>query len=165
GGGSGYGAPTVRCSQFGHQTSAQLGSSTWVDAGPSCSYSSALPGSTQKDRWAIPSPSLTVSATGTLAPTYYYQFNVTLGYSVIGGGSGSGAPGATCAEYGAQASVAIGTSAWVDAGPSCTYATTLPGSTQNERWAVPSSGLVISGPGAATLAYYHQYPLGVAYTI
>ncbi len=163
--GSGYSAPTVTCPQFGKQTGTPLGSSLWADAGSSCSYASVLTGSTQNERWAIPSPSVTVSAPGLLAPTYYNQFYVTLGYAVEGGGAGYSAPTVACAEYGTQASIAAGTPAWVDAGQSCTYPTTLPGSTQNERWAVSSSSALINGPGAESLTYYNQYSLAIAYSV
>jgi len=124
-----------------------------------------LTGSTQNERWAIPSPSVTVSAPGLLAPTYYNQFYVTPGYAVEGGGAGYSAPTVACSEYGTQTSIAAGTPAWVDAGLSCTYPTTLPGSTQDERWAVSSSSALISGPGAKSLTYYNQYSLAIAYSI
>ena len=164
-GGSGYIAPSVTCPQFGKQTSAALGSSLWADAGSPCSYTSVLAGSTQNQRWAIPSPSVTVSSAGPLSPVYYDQFYVTLGYAVEEGGSGYSAPTVACAEYGAQTGIPAGTPAWVDAGQSCAYPTTLPGSTQSERWAVSSPGAVISGSGASSMTYYNQYSLTIAYVV
>ncbi|MDA4121975.1 MAG: hypothetical protein OK456_02195 [Thaumarchaeota archaeon] len=165
GGGTGYSAPAPLCTVLGQEQSIPLGSMIWLDAGPACSYPSTLGGSGQSERWATSSSSVAVSAPGPLSPTYYNQFFDTIGYAVSGGGTGYGDPAVTCAQFGTQTTVLAGTLAWADAGSSCAYAATLPGSTQSERWATPTRGVAVTGPGPVSDIYQNQYSLGLSYTI
>jgi hypothetical protein len=119
------------------------------------------------EQWSLPTSQWTISSADQIPSPilYYHQFYVTPGYTVKGGTSASGTPTVTCAQYGTQISVPIGSSNWVDSGLSCNYSPTLPGSTQGERWAVPSATAAVSQPGAVSLAYIHQYSLGITYSI
>ncbi len=165
GGGTGYSAPAPLCTVLGQQQSVPLGSMIWLDAGPSCSYPNTLGGSGQDERWATSSSSVAVSASGPLSPTYYNQLFDTISYAVSGGGTGYGDPAVTCAQFGTQTTVLAGTLAWADAGSSCAYAATLPGSTQNERWATPTRNVAVAESGTISDVYQNQYSLGLSYSI
>lgn len=161
-------APVLAYTTFGELGTLQLTNSAqpiWVDSGSSYTVPAQLSGSSTSARWNTATTSGTVTGSSVITFSYYHQYFITTGYAVTGGGSGYGVPTLTCPEFGVQTSVALGAPIWADASASCSYLSPLPGSTQTERWATPSPGPVISAPGTVTATYYHQYSLGVTYTI
>ncbi len=102
-------------------------------------------------------------------PIYYYkQFQLTLSYSVTGGGSPA-APNFTAGNLTGTSSVTLPPSpstkvAWFNAG--VTYAATEPltGSTSSERWYALSASGTISSPATIDVTYYHQYLIDFAST-
>lgn len=101
--GSGYSDPTATFTQFGgsvtdtaKQSSAP---SDWIDAASSVTYTNPLTGSTSSQRWMISggaSPAVitsSVTASGTLNPSYYHQYQVT--FAVYPSASGSTTPTGT----------------------------------------------------------------------
>jgi hypothetical protein len=90
GGGSGYSAPSVTYYQSGSPLSVTAGPSAtvWVDSGSTYTYTNPLSGSGSNERWQTNQASGTVSSQGTINPTYYHQYKMTVTASpsgVIGG--------------------------------------------------------------------------------
>ena len=84
GGGTAYSNPVVTFMQFGATTSAQAGSSVWVDAGTSYSFSSLLPGSTLSERWSSNDTSGAISGPGEIQVNYQHQYGVTIAAAADG---------------------------------------------------------------------------------
>ena len=94
---------------------------------------------------------------------YYQQYDVSVSYSIVGGGTPPGAPEFNSTAFGAPAVIQLlknSTTGWFDAGSALSFTRFLNGSTSTERWqAVGGSGLAgISDPGQViTGDYVHQY--------
>ena len=152
-----------------YQTSVPLQPSSqtiWVVRGSLVSVPASILAS-QTERWAPPVSTWTVTAPSQVGPTinYYHQYYDTLSYQISGGGSGFGQPSITCQTLGSAQSEQVGTAAWLDAGSSCTYSSTLAGSTQNERWATQAGSTSITGAGTVSPTYYNQYSATVSYQV
>ncbi|MDE1852665.1 MAG: hypothetical protein KGI38_02825 [Thaumarchaeota archaeon] len=122
-------------------------------------------GGTSTERWASLG-TLGGTVTGDLANSivYYHQYLITPTYTVVGGGSGYGAPGITCSQFGSSVTATSGSQMWADAGSSCSFDQTLQGSTSTERWIQTSSTVTVGGAGAVSETYDHQYYLTVSVT-
>lgn len=140
--------------------------SVWAARTSQASVTSQIAGKSG-EQWALQTSQWTISSANQIPSPilYYHQFHVTLGYAVKGGGSGFGAPTITCLQYGVQVTTPLSALTWVDAGPSCSYSLTLPGSTQDERWAIPSPTVTVNGAGAVTDTYFPQYLLRITYSV
>ena len=163
-------APTIASSQPSEilvglmlQSSTQ---SVWAARGTQVSIVGQIPGG-NGEQWALQTAQWTISSANQVPSPilYYHQYYVTPGYTVRDGGSPTGGPTVSCDQYGAPVSLPVGSSNWADAGLSCTYSPTLPGSAPGERWAVQSATVSVSEQGPLSVAYTHQYPLGVTYSI
>ncbi len=86
GGGTGYSAPSVTYYQSGSPLTVTAGPSAtvWVDAGSTYSYTNPLSGSGANERWQTNQASGTISAQGTITPTYYHQYPITVTASPSG---------------------------------------------------------------------------------
>lgn len=144
----------------------------WAQIGTTVSVSNPLSGNSTV-RWATQASSWTLSNGSEVQVPgpieYYHQYYVSLQYSVSGG-TGYSAPNVTCPAFGTSESAQAGNSAWVDAGredswSSCAYSPLLPGSSQNQQWAIESESSPIEGPGTITENYQLQDPLSVSYSI
>jgi len=171
-GGTGYSAPVLTCNYEGssHQyTATTTASSVYCDSGSSWSLTNPLTGSSTSERWYTNvATSGTVSGAFTLEPTYYNQYNVSVSYSVVDGGTGYSAPTLTYYSLGAQTTLTLSTTAtsiWMDAN---TWSVTNPltGSSSTERWYTPAatSGSV-SSTAAIAPTYYNQYAFNVSYSV
>lgn len=160
-------APTVSFTQYGSSTSvnasASPGTQGWVDSSSTYSYTKPLDGSTSTERWDTNSATGSISATDTVNPSFYHQFQQTLSYTVTGGSAGCYAPSFTTNQFGAFTPQVLTTTAsgyWFDSGASWTVTNPLSGSTSSERW---FSSQTVSGTisAAQTLmfSYSHQYYL------
>jgi len=119
------------------------------------------------ERWVANSHDWTITEEG-LIPIpieFYQQYEVSVGYSVIGGGTPSTAPEFTAASLGSLTSIplsSVGTAGWFDVGSAYSFTGVINGSAGAERW-VDSGGAgsapsVISSPGEAfTTVYTHQF--------
>jgi hypothetical protein len=169
GGGSGYSPPTLSYVINGTQKTVPLTSTPVqyeVDPGSQWSVSSTLQGSTSSERWMTDQQTTgTASSTETITFDYYHQYLVNFQYSVAGGGNGYGSPTVSVTQFGGPSGVQANSSAWVDAGTAYSYAAKTPGSTQSERWYLPSTNGTSSSPGAVDVTYYHQYPATVSYSL
>jgi hypothetical protein len=160
-------APTASFTQYGSSTSvnasASPGTQGWVDSGSTYSYTKPLDGSTSTERWDTNSATGSISATDTVNPSFYHQFQQTLSYTVTGGSAGYSAPSFTTNQFGAFTLQVLTTTAngyWFDNDASWTVTNPLNGSTSSERW---FSSQTVSGTisAAQTLkfSYSHQYYL------
>jgi hypothetical protein len=119
------------------------------------------------ERWAAAAQDWNVTESGLipLPIEFYQQYEVSVGYSVIGGGTPSSAPEFTAASLGSLTSIPlsrVATAGWFDAGSAYSFTGLISGSAGAERW-VDSGGAgsaqsVISSPGEAlSTVYTHQY--------
>ena len=93
--------------------------------------------------------------------TVFRQFNVTVSYSVIGGGSPS-QPVMGYFSSGRLSNIVLGLAGralWAD--NSFWWTTvTLGGSTASERWVAPTPFGQVTGPEHLVVVYYHQFHVG-----
>jgi len=100
---------------------------------------------------------------------YFKQYTNNFAYSVTYGGSPT-APTLTCTQLGANVdcgTLSMSNSAiWVDSGGSYSATDPTTGSSGTERWDSNSaSGIISSGGGTVTIAYYHQYLQTLSYSV
>ena len=158
-------APTLDYTGFGANSTIPLTGSeslVWMDTGSSWSAPLTIAGSTSTERWegTIGSGAATAGQTETL--TYYHQFMITFGYSVVGGGSAYVSPLVQFTSFGVPQQASQG---WVDAGSTFSFTNPLDGSTATERWFTPTESSVASAAGAASAVYYHQYAFALNFTV
>lgn len=166
GGGAGYSPPTVSFSRFGNSVN---GTGGWADSGVLYSYTDPLAGSSPTERWYSNSAQGTVSTATTVNATFYHQYSFLMSFNVLGGGSGFQSPGLLSSAFGSVTSQSLtGTPAahWLDAGTRWGIDGQLLGSTPSERWKTTNetSG-VVSTSATLALDYYHQYLVGLSYSI
>jgi hypothetical protein len=115
------------------------------------------------ERWIARAQNWTITAEG-LIPypiVFFQQYEVSIGYSVVGGGTPSQAPEFTAAALGRLTSTplsSVATMSWFDAGSAYSFTGIVVGSAGTERWvlsggAVPSPP-AISSPGEKLSAVY-----------
>jgi flagellin-like protein len=157
-------APTVQYLQSGETKTVTAGPSATVtvDAGSTYTYqNNPLTGSGTNERWqAAATPTGTISAAGTINPTYYHQYREMLSYSV-NSGTGNGNPTFTSNVFGIstpQTLTTTSTGYWFDAGAGWTISQTLSGAPANFRWALQTTTGTLSSSTAWTnvFAYYRQ---------
>lgn len=165
GGGSGYSAPTVTYASFGGTSLTTLGIAVWADAGARYQFQSPLPGSSGTQAWQTASGSGNLSRSQTITATYYHQFLVTFLLSTVNGNGPTSTPLISAMAFGASASLAVGSTAWVDANSSFSYPAVIPGAT-GERWqAGASASGTVTAAGSIAAFYYHQYSLALSYQV
>jgi len=102
--------------------------------------------------------------TGSLGRT-----QITLSYSVPGGGAGFGAPLLSYVENGTLQTVSLTgtpTTYLADSGSLWQVSASLPGSTATERWETPqSTNGTLTTPVNESIFYFHQYLCTFAYTL
>jgi hypothetical protein len=158
-------APRLNYSSFGAGSTVPLigsASSVWLDSGSGWSVPTALAGSTANERWESSVSSGAATAGQTVALVYYHQFLVGFASSVIGGGTAYSSPSVSFTAFGAPAK---GSQSWVDSGARYNYTNPLAGSTAVERWFTSRPVGVVSGAGAVSAVYYHQYAFALNYTV
>ena len=158
-------SPQLSYTTFGGPSTLPLvgsASSVWMDSGSSWSVPAALQGSTPSERWdsTVTSGAATVSQNVSLS--YYHQYLVDFVYSVVGNGTAYSSPSVSFTSFGAPSKASIG---WVDSGSAYGYTNPLAGSTAVERWFTPTPTGAISGAGAVSAVYYHQYAFVMNFSI
>ncbi len=165
-----YTAPTTASSQPSEKlvtlfptTSAQA---IWAVRLSQVSVQSTIVGK-PGEQWSLQTSEWTINSVNQVPSPilYYHQYQVTLGYAVKGGGTGYSAPTITCLQYGVPAPTQLSPLTWVDAGPSCSYPLILPGSNQDERWAIPTPTAPVNEAGPVSVTYLPQYLLRITYSI
>jgi uncharacterized repeat protein (TIGR02543 family) len=135
--------------------------------GSEASINGTVPGAAG-ERWIASSQRWTITGSG-LVPfpiEFYQQFEVSIGYSIAGGGTPSRAPVFTAASLGSLTTTPLSSAAttgWFDAGSAYFFTSVVNGSSGAERWlGSGGAGLtpsVISLPNQALSEVYthHQY--------
>jgi Divergent InlB B-repeat domain len=97
------------------------------------------------------------------------QYQLTLSYSLVGGGQGYAPPSVAFVSNGTSEIVALGTSPtsiFVDSGTNWQVGDTLPNSNSNERWWTgQSTGGAASAPLSLNLVYFNQYQISFSYSV
>ncbi|MDA4115563.1 MAG: hypothetical protein OK442_03275 [Thaumarchaeota archaeon] len=158
-------APDLNYTGFGTNSTYPLTgkqSLVWLDSGSSWSAPAALAGSSSTERWESSITSGAATAGQTVALTYYHQFLITFGYSVVGGGTAYSSPTFQFTSFGAPSQ---GSQGWVDAGTAYSFTNPLGGSTSSERWLTPTPTAVASASGPANAVYFHQYAFVLTFTV
>lgn len=161
GGGAGFSPPLVTFSFLGQSLPATLSENVWADA-TGYQYSAQLSGSSSNERWVTLSPAGSVSSPSIVSPIYYHQYNVSVVYSVSGGGAPQ-PPIFTSTQYGLSVSLSAElqpSTMWLDGGSQFAIVNPLVGSTLVERWQTPTATVQsIQAASSFSFAYYHQYYL------
>jgi len=119
------------------------------------------------ERWISSAQNWSITASGLIPDPieFFQQYQVSAGYSILGGGTASQAPEFTAAAFGTLTSIPISgvaTTGWFDAGSAYYFSGAVFGSAGAERW-VSSGGTgsapsVISSPDEAfSEVYTHQF--------
>lgn len=166
GGGTSYSPPSLAFQSYGSSSSAALGvspTSNWADAGGPWSAANPLPGSTLYERWETSAPTAgTVLSPLTLTFTYFHQFYVKFGYSVLGGGTGYSPPSVQVSQFGEPVSAIVG---WADGGSRYSFTNPLNGSSSTERWYTGSAEGLIQSSSSINATYRHQYGFVLSYMV
>jgi len=113
--------------------------------GSDATISGTVPGAAG-ERWASITQSWTVSAPDAIPDPIqlYQQYEVTVGYSIVGGGIPPQAPEFNSTAFGSQAVIhlsSVAATGWFDAGSGYSFTAVLNGSAPAERW-VRAGGFV-----------------------
>lgn len=159
--------PILSYASFGSQSSFALpptGGTIWLDFGSSYSLPATLSGSLQNERWQTNGVSSgTALRSESLSLVYYHQYQISVSYSVDGGGTPS-PPSFSYELFGESTSanaISQQQNFWADDGP---YSMTNPlvGSTDTERWYARAGNGSVVVPGLITISYSHQFILAVS---
>lgn len=158
-------APRLNYTGFGSYAVLPLTGSqslVWLDTGSGWSVPTDLAGSTAVERWEGSTSTGAATAGQTVALTYYHQFLVNFGYSVVGGGTAYVSPTVQFTSFGAALQ---GSQGWVDAGATYSFTNPLSGSTTSERWFTPTPSAIASASGTDSAVYYHQYAFALNFSV
>ncbi|HEV2389778.1 MAG TPA: hypothetical protein VGS04_03545 [Nitrososphaerales archaeon] len=132
------------------------------------------------ERWAASPQNWTVSTPNSLPDPIqlYHQYDVSIGYSVVGGGTPPEIPSFNSTAFGITAVITLSsnsTTGWFDAGGDYSFTNALNGTTSTERWLTSvgacqgcvgvglPSGLTILAPNQQVKGeYVHQYYVDLA---
>ncbi|MDA4126815.1 MAG: hypothetical protein OK452_06405 [Thaumarchaeota archaeon] len=138
----------------------------WLDAGSQYTTAQIIQ-ATSGERWTSATHmSGTVNGPGQFTITYFHQYSLAVGYSMVGGGAAS-PPFLEYQTLGVQAGASLATSGlstWADNGTVVIVTNPLVGSSLEERWAANAGPLVISAPVNLYLSYYHQFSVTFTYS-
>ena len=169
-GSSGFDAPILLCTQLGSPANCGTISgnptTAWLDFGSRWTATKTLFGSPSDERWSSFNNTGTASVNANAAIFYYHQFQVTVGYSVIGGGSPSPAPSVSFKLFGRPNLVAMNqtlTPVWMDTLQS--FRVSAPLGTASERWRSPTSSFPVVEGSRYPILFYHQYSLVLSYIL
>jgi Divergent InlB B-repeat domain len=118
---------------------------------------------TAGERWVATAQNWTITAAGLIPDpiVFFQQYEVSIGYSLVGSGTPSQAPEFTAAFYGSLTSIplsSVPTPHWFDAGSAYSFTGLVNGSSGAVRWLnsgeAESAQSVISSPGGAISEVY-----------
>jgi len=133
----------------------------WLDSGSGWSVIPEFSVSGQTERWSTQQPtSGNATSPVTIDYAFYNQYYITLGYTVLGGGS-PGAPSVSYATYASHTSSQLTNSSigiWANAGSRWALPPLLPGSSDQERWYLqgPDTETVIASQNYQA-SYQHEF--------
>lgn len=166
-GGGAPGFALLNITSFGQNSTIEVTNSTsptlWLDAGSSYALTNPIASNSASERWIASPANITgvVVTPRSVSIHYYNQYQETLSYSVVNGGS-PGGPSVQILSLGTATNAPItsqGTSVWADAGSQYKFPSTLPDSSQSEAWnsnSTAASGIFNSAT-SVNIPYYHQY--------
>ena len=169
-------APTLDYTFLGSNKTLALpsaGANFWADEGSSVSVSKQITGSGAQERWIATQTSWTISRPDSTPSsiTYFHQYNVTLSFKELGGGSFE-APSLSYTSFGNRVNGTLETMAaafWVDATTTYSVNSELQGSSSSSNSRFYSPTLIdkrnATGPNSSTLEYYHQYLVNISYSV
>jgi len=129
------------------------------------------------ERWATDMQNQVILAPNSLPDPiqFYQQYDVSVSYSIIGGGIPPQVPEFNSTAFGSPITVSLidnATTSWLDAGSGSSFTSVLNGSIPTERWFhFNGGGCVVGGPCYDTIhspnqeisgSYSHQYYVDVA---
>ncbi len=166
-------APLLAYTAFGSSGSSMLGTSLtqlWLDSASPWSAPQILPGSSSNERWASNAISGSAAAGQNVSIPYFHQYYATLGYSVVGGPSGSSPPTAVLSLFGGPVRVVLTNQSsqaqtWADAGGGYNFTNPLVGSSSTVRWIALLASGTVSSSGSILPTYYHQYAFALGYSV
>jgi hypothetical protein len=126
---------------------------------------------TTGERWEAGSQNWTLSGPDAIPDPIelFHQYEVSIAYSIVGGGTPAGPPRLNSTSLGVTDVIPLSgdsTTAWLDAGSAYSFTSTLNGSRSGERWLGSAGGsassqeepVVVSAPEEAlNETYTHQY--------
>ncbi len=141
----------------------------WFDYGSSWSVTNPLSSSTSSERWITSQTGAgAVSGPNTATFQYYHQFDISVGYVIMGGGNPS-SPLLSGTAFGVSTASPINATLspnWLDAGTSFSVPNPLQGSGSSERWYTSnSSSGSVNAAVSMTPVYYHQYTIVYSYSV
>lgn len=166
-------APVLGYTTYGASSSFTLQKSltlVWLDSASAWTAPQLLAGSTLDERWAAGSNSGSVTPGQNVTVSYYHQFFETIGYSVVGGPSGSSPPSINLSLFGVQIKFQLTNqtarqSTWADAGRTYNFTNPLPGTTETARWFAPLASGTINSSAELAPAYYYQYAFSLDFVV
>jgi Divergent InlB B-repeat domain len=139
----------------------------------------AIPGA-PGERWATSTQNWTFDATNVIPGPleYYQQYDVSISYSVFGGGTPSQVPEFNSTAFGVPVVIQLSnnsTAGWFDAGSDYSFTNALNGTTSTERWfyggspyptcqfpGLPCGGAINAPNQVVSAGYTHQYYVDLA---
>jgi len=135
-----------------------------VDVGTEWSVSARLNGTISGERWEANQTTGGVAKSAqTLQIVYYAQYEVSFGFSVLGGGSGFSPPSVNYTSFGSPMTALANGTVWADAGSRYQFQSLLPGSAGSERWFGGSTGRIVSSRNVDAV-YHRQFLVSFAIT-
>jgi hypothetical protein len=124
---------------------------------------------TPGERWATNAENWTISSPNEIPSPiqFYQQYDVSVGYSVVGGGTPLQTPEFDSTAFGGQAVISLinnATKGWFDSGSDYSFTSVLNGSMPSERWWWVGTGnsSSLSSPNERLVAIYdHQFYVSV----
>ncbi len=138
-----------------------------MDANTGWNSTDLLPGSTSSDRWVGNSTSGFFSSQQNLTISYFHENLVSVGYSIVGGGSGFSPPQleATSLNNTVERTLSFNpANLWLDDGAQWKVSSYLNGSIANERWITRDSTGIVNDSEILPM-YYHQRLVSFSYSI
>ncbi len=123
-------------------------------AGSDAKLNGTIPG-VAGERWAPGSQDWSVSGPNAIPSPieFYQQYQVSIGYAIVGGGAPPGPPEFNSTAFGSPVVIPLAgsaTTSWFDAGSGFSFTSVLNGSTHGERWA--RAGGFVSGASAGNFS-------------
>jgi hypothetical protein len=110
------------------------------------------------ERWATSMQNMTFDAPDVIPNPiqYYQQFDVSISYSIVSGGTPPEIPSFNSTEFGSQAIIPLSnnsTTGWFDAGQAYSFTAVLNSSTPTERWQQAGGGASADDIGGARMTF------------
>ena len=121
------------------------------------------------EQWSTPNATWLITSANQIPTSlnYYHQYNATINYQILGGGTPA-TPNLQTTTNGSSPAIALppnGTNLWLDAGTQYQLPSTLAPSSNIERWITNTPNGTVNSPLNITATYYHQFNVSAAYAV